>query len=345
MIRRVMRLRRSLAACLVAGLAAAAGVSGYWLWWSGQIEAGVLGWAEAQRARGYEVAFEGPGVAGFPLVLDIRLARPLLASPAGWSWEGPALAGRMRLWDPRRLDVSFPGRHRLSRAGASGQNNASITAAQADGTLVFRVDGRLDTLDALLHGVDLNAPEVGPARATSLSVAVTPGYPENLAQPVHFDFSGEALDLTLPAADRIALEPRGERLSLTGRLEGAIPDAEPRLALALWRDAGGVLVIDRLEADWAPLGLEAAGRLSLDAELRPLGELQTRIAGLPGYLDRLAARGLMEANQVLMIKAAVLALSRERDAEGRSVVELPLSFRQGFLFLGPFRLAALSPVL
>ena len=340
-----MTLRRCLAACLLACLAAVAGVSGYWHWWSAEIETGVLRWAETQRARGYEVAFDGPGIEGFPFFLDARLARPALGSPGGWRWEGPALAGRMRLWDPRRLDVSFPGRHRLGRAGASGQTNADMTAAQADGTFVFRVDGRLDALDALLRGVDLNAPEVGPAQAASLSLAVTPGYPEDLAQPIHFDFAGEALDLTLPAADRIALEPRGERLSLTGRLEGAIPDAAPRLALALWRDAGGVLVIDRLEADWAPLDLRASGRLSLDAQLRLLGELRTRIAGLPRYLDRLAARGLMEAKQALVIKAAVLALSQERDSEGRAVVELPISFRQGFLFLGPFRLAALSPVL
>jgi hypothetical protein len=334
MIRGVMTLGRILSAVLLAALAAA-GLAGYWQWWRGQIETGVLAWAEVQRARGYEVAFEGPGVAGFPLYLDTRLARPVLGSPGGWRWEGPALAGRMRLWDPRRLDVAFPGLHRLTRVGA----------AEADGTLVLRADGRLDALEALLYGLDLTAPEIGPAQAARLSLSLTPGYPEGPAAPVHFDISGEALDLALPTAARAALEPHAERLSLIGRLEGAFPDAEPRLALALWREAGGAFQIERLEATWAPLDLEATGRLSLDEQLRPLGDLQTRIAGLPRYLDRLAARGLMEPKQALAIKAAVLALSREEDGEGRAVVELPLSFRQGFLFLGPLRLTALSPVL
>jgi hypothetical protein len=115
--------------------------------------------------------------------------------------------------------------------------------------------------------------------------------------------------------------------------------------LTLWRNAGGLLVLDRLDLDWPPITLEATGHLTLDEALRPLGDLQARIAGLPALLDRLVAQGLMAENQARITKLAVLALSTEQDSQGRAVVELPVSFRQGYLYLGPLPLVPVSPVL
>ncbi len=79
--------------------------------------------------------------------------------------------------------------------------------------------------------------------------------------------------------------------------------------------------------------------------MRPLGELTARIAGLPALLDRLAAQGRIAPEQALPIGIAVRALARGTNEEGRAVVELPVSFRGGHLFLGPFPLMPLSPVL
>ena len=84
-----MTFRGILFACAVAALALAAVLTGYWFWWAGQIEEGVQRWAEQQRARGYEIAFEGPAVDGFPFFHDARLLRPAIGTPDGWHWEGP----------------------------------------------------------------------------------------------------------------------------------------------------------------------------------------------------------------------------------------------------------------
>ena len=332
-----MSLRGAFFGCLAAGLAGAAVLAGYWVWGAGQIEDGVRRWAEQQRARGYEVAFEGPEVDGFPLFHEARLAAPILGSPGGWRWAGPALSGRAALWDPLTLELAFPGLHRLRRP--AGQPDVELVLGEAAGTLRLRPDGRLSSLEARLERIELRAPPVGETKAARLSLSVIP------ADPEHFAFTGEVLGLILPPALAGPLDPEVEFARLEGRLEGAIPDAEPRLALALWRHAGGVLVVDRLKVRWPPLDLEARGRLTLDEGLRPVGELTARIAGLPALLDRLTAQGRISPKQALPIQMVTRALARGTNEEGRAVVELPVSFRGGRLYLGPFPLMPLSPVL
>ncbi len=337
---------RRLTAILTAALAvAAAALAGYWFWYAGQIEDGIARWAAEQRQRGYRVAYGGPVIDGFPLTHVARLEGPKIETPSGWRWQGPPLTGRMKVWNPQRIAVSFAGLHRLYGPDTATAGGAEIESVAADAVVSVRPDGRLQGVQAEISGFELRGYLAEPLRAAALRVHVQLLYPDQPTQPIHFAFDGEARDIQLPPALASPFDPRAEHIRAQGRLEGAIPDAEPRLALTLWRNAGGQLVVDRLELDWPPITLEATGRLTLDEALRPLGDLQARIAGLPDLLDRLAAQGLMTQNQTRATKLAVLASAAERDSQGRAVFELPLTFRQGYLYLGPFPLVPISPVL
>lgn len=343
--RPAMGPRSRIAWVLAAAVLAIAALSAYWVWYAAQIEAGIARWAEERRQGGYQVTFGGPTIDGFPLSHVTRLGAPAVAAPSGWRWQGPPLTGRMKIWDPQTIAVSFAGLHRLERLEAGRLTDAEIESERAQAVVRVRADGRLDSADAQLNGLELRGNPLGRYSASSLRLRLVPVYPAQPGQAVHLTFSSEVRDLRLPPAVAGPLDQQAERLHLEGRLEGAVQDVEPRLALSLWRDAGGALVVDRLELSWDPLDLQANGRMTLDSELRPLGDLNARIAGLPELFDRLAARGLMPPDQVSAMKLAVLALARERDSEGRDVVELPVSFRGGYLFLGPLRLAPVSPVL
>jgi hypothetical protein len=211
--------------------------------------------------------------------------------------------------------------------------------------LQLRLDGRLAGVEANLAGIELSAPDIGQARAASLRLTGAADYLESSDFPSHVGFSGQAAGVSLPPIRNNPLDGEVEFARLDGRLEGAIPDAAPRRALGLWRDAGGVLVIERLELLWPPLDMEARGRLTLDEALRPKGELTARIADLPALLDRLAARGLIPAEQLPAMKLASLAFAGGTNARGRPVTELPVSFRDGYLLLGPVPLTRLSPLL
>ena len=322
-----------------------AAVGGYWVWWAGQLERGIDQWREQQRLRGYEISYGGPAINGFPFAHVARFDAPMIQWPTGAHWQGPALVARARLWDPRTIAVSFAGRHTLTRLNAGRVDSLTLDSRGADGSLRLRSDGRLESADATVRGLEVLAAPLGQVMSDRLHLWLAPDYGQPAGPELGYAFSFETSELRLPASLAAPLDPTAERIVADGRLDGVFPATEPRLALAAWRDNGGALELARVEIDWPPLGVTASGRLTLDDQLRPQGQLAARIAGLPELLDRLAERGLMTQKQVANIKLGVLAFSGERDDQGRPVLAAPLILNGGLLSLGPLPLARISPVL
>lgn len=340
-----MRMRSFvLGLLLIAAVLAAAG-GGYWVWWAGQLERGITQWREQQRLRGYEVTFGGPAIDGFPLAHVARFDGPAVRAPDGARWRGPALTARAALWDPRSIEISFAGRHLVERLSAGRLDSASLESREAEGLLRLRGDGRLESASATLQELEVLADPLGRFASGSLRLSLAPDYDGTAGGLLGHTFSLETSALQLPANLATPLDPTAERIFADGRLVGAIPQTEPRLALSAWRDSGGALEFERIEVDWAPLALSASGRLTLDEQLRPEGQLAARIAGLPELLDRLAEQGLMAASQVANTKLAIRAFSGERDDKGRPLLVAPIILRAGVLSLGPLALARISPVL
>jgi hypothetical protein len=146
----------------------------------------------------------------------------------------------------------------------------------------------------------------------------------------------------LPKRARIPLDQRVERARLEAVLVGAIPQGPRREALHRWRAAGGKLEIQALSLVWGELSLNGHGTLVLDRELRPEGRITTRVRGLPKTLDRLADAGVIKRNVAATIKFALLALA---GAGGNGEMVVPVTLRDGSLYLGPVPLLRLSPVL
>ena len=87
-------------------------------------------------------------------------------------------------------------------------------------------------------------------------------------------------------------------------------------------------------------------RLTLTAErIEAMAQGVESIAGLPDLIGRMGEVGLLSNDQVAITQAAVTAFSSQRDSRGRAAVDLPITFREGYLFVGPLRLARISPVL
>lgn len=332
-----------LAVFTVAVLIAAA--SGYWVWWAARLERGIATWRAEEVARGYEISYAGPAIDGFPLAHVAHFEDPGIQSPVGMGWQGPALTARSPLWDPRRIAVSFGGRHVFERLNLGRSDTLVLDSRAAEGLLRLGSDGRLESAEATLEGLEVLAAPFGRFAGDRLHLRLAPVTEAGTGPPVGHAFSFETGALQLPAALVAPLDPTANRIAAAGRLDGVVPPVEPRLALAAWRDTGGALEFERLEIDWPPLALSASGRLVLDDRFRPAGELAARIAGLPDLLDRLAAAGQMTPEQASTTKLAVLAFAGESDAAGRPVVAVPVILRAGILYLGPLPLARISPVL
>ena len=104
------RLRILILFAILALLLAGAATSAYWFWSAEQLRQRIALWTEQQRDRGYEISYGGPTIAGFPVTLEARFAEPAIASPRGWRWQGPAVTGKVAIWNPFTITVSLNAR-------------------------------------------------------------------------------------------------------------------------------------------------------------------------------------------------------------------------------------------
>jgi hypothetical protein len=344
MIRRPMRPRVLVLVSILAALLAGGGLSAYWLWSAERLAGRIAAWSEQQRARGYEVAYRGPAIGGYPFALTARFEDPRIASPRGWRWQGPTLTGRAALWDPFTIEVDFSGLHRAAGPPDGAAEPAEAEAERATAVVHLQGDGRVERAGADALGVTLRrAGRV--LTAGTVTARLGPLRPAAGARPQDLALAGAATEVTLPEDGAGPLGRSLRRLAFEAVLIGEIPPGGRRRMLEQWRDAGGRLEIGRLDLEWGPLALQGEGSLGLDRRLRPEGEIASRMGGLPGTLDRLVAAGLLKADQAGLVKIALLALADGTDGKGRPAVALPITLQDGRLYLGPAAVLRLSPVL
>ena len=322
-------------------LALGLGWLGLWLWSAGQLETAVARFAEQQRARGLEISYQGPEIGGFPFGLTAGFASPLVAGQEGWRWAGPPVSGQAKVWSPFTIETSFAGKHRVAYRLEPDLPQAELEAeaAEAFGQATLSRDGRVEQAAFDLGQLRVQPPAGGPTSADRLVGRFGPSR-DGIAGGPEVDLAVEASGLVLPEEAETPLGRRVELAGLQATLVGEIPPGKPEQALAVWRDAGGKLEVHRLTTLWGSLQLEAAGTAGLDLSFRPIGAFTARIRGLGETLDALARAGVIESGVVLAARFAVAALGGND-----GVVEVPITLRDGRLYLGPVPLIRLSPVL
>lgn len=339
MKRRTLALISALVLVLAAGL-----LSAYWVWSAGQLAERIAAWTEEQRARGYEITYQGPEVGGFPFRLTTRFEQPRVASPRGWRWAGPVVRGHADLWAPFTIHIDFSGLHRVERLRKGKTGKTEVEAARAGAVVHLQTSGRIDRGTAEAEGVALRRPD-GTLSAERLTASLGPLLPAEGERLQELAFAGQARGVLLPEAQAGPLGPWLEHIAFEATLVGDIPPGDEREMLERWRDSGGVLRLGRLELIWDTLDLEGDGSVGLDAKLRPEGAFATRTRGAVETIDKLIAAGLLDVGMAVPAKIGMVALGGRRDENGNTVVVLPVTLREGQLFLGPAPLIRISPVL
>ena len=338
--------RRLIAAAFGTALLAFGALSAYWFWAADQVASAIALWTEEQRARGYEIDYQGPELGGFPVKLTVRFTEPRVAAPQGWRWSGAAIAGEAAFWAPRSLRLDLPRRQTLTAVWRGHERDFALEAESARGFVHLGREGWLKAARIEMEALALSEQGGGTTRAERLRYDLTrrpPALEGTDDWTLHM--SGETLGVVLPEGTPTPLGEKVERIAFEATLIGIIPKGPPAEALARWRDAGGLLEIAALTLVWGPLELAAEGTAALDQELRPQGAFTARIHGLPETLDALVARGLIEPGIALALKFTAFTLTARKDASGRAVVELPITLQDGLFYLGPAALFPLAPVL
>jgi hypothetical protein len=335
------RTKVLISAPLVLLLLAGGALAGTWVWAAGAVEDGYATWRSQRQAEGYRFENAEPEVDGFPATVRATLDRPVVAAPQGWRWDGPVVTGRADVLSPFTVRVSAPGTHTL-RTRDGRQLRADAETAR--GRVLLKPAGGVRSGQITLEQVRLQGLPAGPTQAEALFVALGPER-RPADGPRELDFTLETDGLDLPAELETAFGRQIDRLAARGTLIGQAPRDLTRGDLQAWRQRGGRIAVDHLELTWSPISLEGAGTLTLDARLRPQGTLDVAVKGLGAGLDKLAAAGRIDRSAVNYAKLAIAALGRRDEATGETTVDVPLSFREGRVYLGPVPLGRLRPVL
>jgi hypothetical protein len=330
-----MTLRRFSVVIGAICLTLAVAYGGYWWVVAGNIRDGIAEWAEARRAEGFELTYEGLAIDGFPGRIAITLTRPSVARPesggaAGWRWRAPRLAAEMSPFALGRIAITLPDVQRLDYGG----RQMEITVAR--GVAVYTPPGE--------------APESLAVEASAIAVA-SPGGRFTLDSLTGLIRRGgealieleiDGLGLTLAARVKTILGREIKLVAVTASHDGALPEDFSGPALAAWSTGGGTVEFERLDLEWGAVEIAAEGTLTLDAELRPEAAFSAEIAGYGGLLDGLAESGGMKPRDASFAKTFLNLMAKR--VSGRRVIKVALTAQNGTLFVGPLPLIKLAPV-
>lgn len=286
---------------------------------------------------------------GFPFAVRWTFASPRI--DARWALgEVTARAGTVALW----IDLWAPSTIRYAAAAFDGAMRHTPTRRSwrlTGGTVAGQVEPRSKGGFDLLYdagGLELSEIDfsdsasrlraVADIRAAEGSLRGPSGSDDVVEHTVRLLMQG----ITVPDLPEPVSGASGSAeawLALRGPIgDGSIED------LVAWRDASGVLEIERLDIEWMPIEIDFKGTLALDEQLRPLGAGTADIRGLDDLIDGLVGQNVVKRAEATVAKLALALLTRPAKDGGTPVVRLPLTAQDGVLRGGPFVLGRLPPL-
>jgi hypothetical protein len=328
-----------LAALLIVG----GGYTAYWFLVARRIEAGIIDWAQSQRADKVDFSWQKMRVSGYPAVFRVDLGSAVLRDGAitpSPDLHIPVLSGIARPWDFADWRLAAPGGFTADFATAKGGPSAKLIAQTGDGVVSIGPEGDW-TLSLTLGGttVEAGAPVIVGSAHTTLTVPPKPS--REHADPV-MAFAVKASQIKLPAA----IAPFGDtidELDFAATEKGAIPSGKLADAVAAWRDAGGKIELDNLRLKWGALDAMGTGTIALDQELQPTGGFSGAIQGYDQILTALVQTGQMRASDAGLARIALTFLAKA-GPDGKPEIRTAFTIQNGQMFLGPAKLGRLPHI-
>lgn len=316
------------------------------VWWfvlAGQVRDRLDDQVAAMRAGGWDVAYTGLGVSGWPFRVRLGAENVSITAPSGHALAAPDLAAEANAWNPDKWVLVAGDGLVLTRAD-KGKVAVRGTAIRAS---VHGLTQRWPNVAIELARPEFTAhagAEVFPiARAERIELYLRPHLAP--AGKTGVDDSVDVLFRLIEAEGRPGgpVEGLARDGRMTAQIEAVIEDAaalqgpDPAGVFAAWTRAGGrfTAVRGELSAGESRATLSSAvlvagadGRLQGEVALQAVKPLPALagLAGAPtGAVNRVGAAGAAAAGAV--------AGPAEED------VVLSLVFRDGRTFLGPFPLA------
>jgi len=332
---------RSVATLVVAGIALViAAYVALWYFEANRVRAGIARFIEARAAHGMVVKSERLEIEGFPFRLDAdfgRLTVDGLPYAKSAHIEAPSLIARARPWDPGSwrfvATKGFTADLGMGEAGIT-----AISASDARG----RAETELGDPGALEVQIDCHEVAFGSgagvpsAHHASLRLTVPEKPPEDHTTP-SLTFAAVVDRAVLPGG----IEPKDgllDSLTITGVVEGPVPEQPLAAALNAWRESGGSVELRQVALRWGEIDLLGDGTLTLDANLQPAAAFTGRIRGWGALLDDFVQAGTLTKEQASYYQLGLGLLTRVAD-DGQKELRAPITLQNTQVFLGPAKIA------
>lgn len=316
------RLAIPLAGLLLLGLA----WGGAWWVATGLLIDQITAWVAANNNSDGAVAHGPIQRDGFPFEVAARIPTVGISSP-GFNATTAGLRLAIQPWTPERILFQTEDAVELSAALGPKLRVERVTGA-VDRTTDRRERLTLDLLapkGAVPGGqVELSAARIQTV-ITRLLSDPTPVIVSINSQGLSSSANAEKLDLKLEALWR-----------------GPIDLGNPP-NLAGWRDSGGEFELRDVVLSNGPARLSGGAVITLDSALRPAPKGTVTLQGIKPFMDRLTALGFTSPRDAAIGQTALTLLAKP-GADGQPEVTMPISSRDGWLMIGPLRVARMPPL-
>lgn len=314
------------------------------IWWfvlAGQVRDRLEERIELMRAGGWDVAYTGMGVSGWPFRVRVGAENVAVTAPSGLAVAAPDLAAEANAWNPDKWVLLVEDGLVLTRPGKG------------------KVAVRGQAIRASVHGLTQRWPNVAVelARPEFTSHEGAEVFPISRAEKIEFylrphlapagspgvETSVDVLFRLIDAEGRPGgpVEGMARNGKLTLQLETVIEDADELQGadaagvFAAWTRAGGRFSAVRGELSAG----DSRATLSSDVlSATPDGRLQGVIS-LQAVKPMAAIAGLARSGSGAVNRVGAAGAAAATAVRGDDDMALELTFRDGRTFLGPFALA------
>ncbi len=308
--------------------------SGYWYVGAQSMQDGTARWFSEQNKAGWQ-ASATVKTGGFPYRFDTKLTDVKLARPDyDLAWSAPWFQFLALSYQPSHFIAIWPPEQILTTAG----QRITIKTDPMRASVIFKPDPRfpLDRANLVATSLQLNSDKGWSAGAYKVLLATR----RDAEDPAAHEIGVEVDKLRLPADLRARLDPQNllpgniEQLKLDAALtfdgpwdRSAIEQNPPRLTAIDLKNA---------QARWGDLQLEASGKLTIDAEGYPTGNITVTAMNWRQLLDMAEAWGSLSKSTRPALEGALQALTMLSGEPDK--LTAPLSIQNRIMSFGPFPL-------
>jgi hypothetical protein len=320
-----------------------AGYSAYWWMVAGRLSTGLDAWIAAERQAGLAIDADRTPIGGYPFTFRATFRHPHVSGRLAGrpiDWQGADVEAWLWPFGLRSLHLTTTGDHHV----AIGTDQAAVHADELNVLLRFDLRGQVSSVAAESGAAAITLPGNRAVALQSASASfAAPATPPRSDRDPLLQFSLSAAALKLPPDVQLLTAGPVDTLAVQGAVKGPMPPAPLRQALASWRDAGGIVEVSAFSAAQAPLSVAGSATIALDADLQPIIAANLAAKGLGPTVDLLAQQKRIAGNDVMKAKLFIAATEQNAPDGGKQVTS-GLTIQNGFLYLGPFKVARMARI-